>query len=294
MAMIDEIKKFERSVDRTYDLTVLIPTWNNLPYLQNCIDGLRNNSSKNLQIIVFVNEGKDNTIQWLEKQNDLDFLHCRENIGICYSMNACRSLFKSDYIVYMNDDMFPLPGWDKELWNAIVDLNTRAFMLSSTLIEPFDTGNISVQVQDYGRDLENFRKDELIQNAHLHTTPDWSGSTWPPNVIHREVWDLIGGFSVEFSPGMYSDPDISKKLYDAGVRIFKGVGSSLVYHFGSKSTGRIRKNSGRKTFLRKWGISARFFTTNFLNMGRKYSILKDFNITTFQKFLNRIKSIFSA
>ena len=44
---------------------------------------------------------------------------------------------------------------------------------------------------------------------------------------------LVGGMSIEFSPGMYSD--LSKKLYESVVRQFKGVGKSLVYHFYSES-----------------------------------------------------------
>ena len=46
-----------------------------------------------------------------------------------------------------------------------------------------------------------------------------------------ELWDLVGGLSTEYSPGMYSDPDFSKKIYEAGVRIFKGKGRKLGISF---------------------------------------------------------------
>jgi len=66
---------------------------------------------------------------------------------------------------------------------------------------------------------------------------------------------------------MYSDPDFSMKLYQAGVRHFKGVGNSLVYHFGSKSTKRVKKNKGRNTFLMKWGMTANHFSKVYLQTG---------------------------
>ncbi len=102
------------------------------------------------------------------------------------------------------------------------------------------------------------------------TAPPY-GSTWPPIVLHRDLWDLVGGLSIEFSPGMYSDPDLSMKLWQAGVRYFKGLGQSRVYHFGSKSTKRKRMNTGRDLFLMKWGISSSTFTKKHLRRGTPFN-----------------------
>ena len=55
---------------------------------------------------------------------------------------------------------------------------------------------------------------------------DWMGATIPPNIVHRDIWDLVGGYSIEYSPGMYSDPDFTAKLYMCGVRFMKGLQAS--------------------------------------------------------------------
>jgi hypothetical protein len=89
-------------------------------------------------------------------------------------------------------------------------------------------------------------------------------------VVHKDLWDLVGGYSTEFSPGMYSDPDFSMKLWKAGVRIFKGIGSSRLYHFGSKSIGRIKKNKGYYTFIAKWGMAPGTFTRYWLRSGASF------------------------
>ena len=60
------------------------------------------------------------------------------------------------------------------------------------------------------------------------------------------------------------------KLYEAGVRYFKGIDASRAYHFGSKSTRRIQMNNGSKQFLNKWGITSASFTRIFLKRGQKY------------------------
>jgi glycosyltransferase involved in cell wall biosynthesis len=265
--MIENISKYEITRDVNFDFTIFIPTWNNLGFILNCLDSIKKNSMLKIQPIVIINDGKDGTLDWFLNQNEFDYIHSIENIGICYALNIARSLVKSDYIIYANDDMYFLPDWDKNLLLEIQKIGNKAFMLSSTMIEPDDTGNKCISLGNYGKTLADFQEKRLMGEYQQYFRTDWKGSTWPPNVVHRDVWDLVGGFSVEFSPGMYSDPDFSMKLYQAGVRHFKGVGNSLVYHFGSKSTKRVKKNKGRNTFLMKWGMTANHFSKVYLQTG---------------------------
>ena len=274
--------------------SIIIPTWNNLEYLQLCLRSIQQHSRFNHQVILFVNEGSDGTLQWLQEQSaySLEFLHAPENIGICHAMNSCRELVTEEHMVYMNDDMYALPDWDHALWSEIEALDTQKFMVSATLIEPVKTGNTCVVVKDYGKDLPSFRESELLKEFPSLKQSNWQGSTWPPMVLHRETWDLLGGFSAEFSPGMYSDPDLSFKLVEAGGRVFLGVGNSLVYHFGSKSTGRLEKNPGHATFVRKWGITARQFTTRVLRMGEPYlGPIEEPDLRIRKGFVARIKRL---
>src|ERR1700689_3877527 len=86
--------------------SILIPTWNNLAYLKLCIDSIRKNSSYTHQIIVHVNEGTDGTLDWVESQNGIDYSHSKTNVGVCYALNAGRDIVSTNYIVYINDDMY--------------------------------------------------------------------------------------------------------------------------------------------------------------------------------------------
>lgn len=288
--MIENIKKYQNTTKPNYKFSLLIPTWNNIDYLKLCIHSIQNNSFYELQIIVIINEGSDGTIEWVEKQKNIDYIYSKDNIGICYALNISRSLIKSDYVVYINDDMYLLPNWDLELDKEISKIGTKNFMLSSTMIEPIETGNKCVIVKDFGTDLGNFNEELLLKESLNFNKKDWSGSSWPPNILHIDIWDLVGGFSIEYSPGMGSDPDLSRKLYEVGVRYFKGVGTSLVYHFGSKSTKRIKKNNGRNTFLRKWGITQRQFSQRCLNRGNEFTgDIKMPEFSSLEKFVSKLK-----
>lgn len=259
------------------NFTILIPTWNNLELLQNCLESIQSNSALLHQIIIIINEGADGTLAWVQNQKCLDYIYHPKNVGICVGLNSASPYIETDFVLYMNDDMYALPGWDQGLMDEVKKLDHESFMISATMIEPTDTGNACVVVQDYGKKLEEFQKERLLQDYSTLGRPDWNGATWPPNLVHKKMWAAVGGLSEEFSPGMYSDPDLSMKLYQLGVRNFIGKGNSLVYHFGSKSTHRLRGNNGRKIFLNKWGMTARSFFRYVLKMGAKPHVLS-FNI----------------
>lgn len=252
-------------------LSLLIPSWNNLEYLRLCIDSIRRHSVVPLQIIVHVNDGHDGTLEWVKSQPDIDYTHSAENIGVCYALNHARSLARGEYIVYINDDMYVCPGWDTALMDEVRAIGHPWFFLSSTMIEPRATGNPAVIVQDFGSAVAEFREASLLAGYDSLPKNDWMGATWPPNIVHKDVWDLVGGYSVEFSPGLYSDPDFSMKLWTMGVRLYKGVAKSRVYHFMSKSLGRVTLNEGDKTFVRKWGITSGFLTRRMLRRGQPFT-----------------------
>lgn len=251
--------------------SIIIPTWNNLPFIELCVKSILKNSSFQHQIILHINDGSDGTYEWAKYQN-LDFSFSEQNAGICLACNAAASLATADYILYINDDMYVCPEWDKKLFDAIQAYGKDDFYFSGTMIERNVTSGVCVSnPHDYGDSPTNFREAELLNDLPKLKIPDWNGANFPPSVMHRRMWHLIGGFSIEFSPGMYSDPDICRKLWQVGVRNFRGIGDSLVYHFMSKSVARVKKNDGRKQFMKKWGMSSNTFFKHYLKFSNSTS-----------------------
>lgn len=263
--------------DNYSKFSIIVPTWNNLPYLKILINSIERNSEFKHQIIIHVNDGTDGTLEWVRTRG-LDYTHSHDNIGVCWPLNACRALVRTDYIVFLNDDMYMLPEWDIALWEEIKNLGHNYFFLSSTTIEPRVSPHPGIlALFDYGNTPETFREEDLLKDFKSIKGKDWSGATWPPNIVHKDIWDLVGGYSTEYYPGLYSDPDFSMKLYEAGVRYFKGLDASRTYHFGSKSVLRIKSNNGSKQFLNKWGITSASFSRYFLNRGQQFEGELDFN-----------------
>ena len=245
---------------------IIIPTWNNLPYLKLAIQSIKKYSRFDHNIYVHVNEGIDGTLEWLS-ENKINFTYFPVNKGVCEGTNLAASLGHNDYVVYFNDDMIATPEWDTELIIYMYKFNSRKYLLCSTPIEP-QGNNPNCIIQNYGLNYDEFDEKKLIDNIEnlRDLKPDMI-SSWSPMLMPRELWEKIGGFSVEFEPGFGSDPDICKKMYDVGCRDFIGVGRSLIYHFQTKTTGRFRGNNSREIFLNKYGISQDFFVNNVLKRG---------------------------
>jgi hypothetical protein len=87
------------------------------------------------------------------------------------------------------------------------------------------------------------------------------------------------------------------KLWKLGIRLFKGVSNSRVYHFGSKSTQRIIKNNGYYQFIMKWGMTSSVLTKLYLRRGDKYDGLLEEPILNIgiklKNFIKQLGAIFN-
>ena len=254
--------------------SIIIPTFNNFNHLKLCIDSINKNSSFNHEIIVHIN-GSDDLTEHYIKENNYLYTSTQKNVGLCAGVNMAAKKSTTDYIVYAHDDMYFLPKWDYYLTNEINLLPDNLFYLSCTQISHYPKANSEINhiPFDAGKTLADFNETLLLDNYKNLQFYDLQGSHWAPHIIHKDIWNKIGGFSEEFDPGFGSDPDLNMKLWQLGVRIFKGVNNSRVYHFGSLTTRKnyqLVRNNGRKIFLLKWKISIDFFIKYYLYRGSFY------------------------
>ena len=252
--------------------SILIPTYNNLEYLRICLKSLKKNSHFSNQIICHVNIGEDGTTNFLE-ENKLDFSYTSYNAGICEGINQASKLCKYDYYLYAHDDFYFCPKWDDILINEINKIGHNNFYLSGIMM---NEGKIKFNC---GNTPNEFDEQKFLMEYKNHNFYDFQGSTWAPTLVHKQIWNKVGGFSEEFFPGSGSDPDFNMKLWNIGIRIFKGINDCKVYHFGSvvlrkkinaENKGNKFGSIGSKIFLLKWGISIKFFKKFYLRSDTQY------------------------
>ena len=241
--------------------SIIVPTFNNLNYLNFFLSSLKKNSFYDHQIILHINDGSDGTLNFAKK-NKLLFTNSTKNIGLCSSLNKAAELVNSNYILYAHDDMFFCKNWDLYLENEINKFPDNLFYLTGTNVS-VNSGLINF---DCGSAPENFDEKKFDEFCKNDFSKDLQGSHWSPHLIHKDLWKSIGGFSEEFNPGDGSDPDFCMKLWNKNVRVFKTISKFKVYHFSSITTrrGKIKLNNGTKIFTLKYGFNPRYFRKYYL------------------------------
>jgi glycosyltransferase involved in cell wall biosynthesis len=271
--------------------SILIPTFNNINYLKFCIKSIKKNSKFNHQIVCHVNIGDDGTIEYLKKVK-IEYSYTSYNSGICEGINKAAKLAKYEYYLYAHDDFYFCPEWDLILSNEINKIGHNNFYLSGTMM---NQGQIKFNC---GNTPDEFDENKFLNEYKNHNYFDFQGSTWAPSLVHKDTWNKVGGLSEEYFPGSGSDPDFNMKLWNIGIRIYKGINNFKVYHFGSvvlrKKLNKIKKNNkygsrGAKLFLIKWGISIKFFKKFYLKSNTIYEgplTKPDFTLLFFFKLIS--------
>lgn len=85
------------------EVTVLIPNYNGLKFLYDCIDCLKKQSTKDFRILVVDNASSDKSVEWL-KENNIDTLVLDKNYGFAGGVNAGIKEVDTAYTILLNND----------------------------------------------------------------------------------------------------------------------------------------------------------------------------------------------
>ena len=259
--------------------TIVIATWNRLSYLRCLVNSIRENSEWGHRIRIHVNDGSDGTLDWV-RENGIAHTHTDQNVGLPRAANTCALYTSTKWMYLVDDDMYLLRGWDK----ALVDFYEchpfgKKIWLNSLMIEATDSPH-SIKA-DYGSHPIDFRRMRLHldQDKFMGRQPILRGNTLPA-LVSTDFWHEVGGYSQEFSPGIGSEIDLAKKFWDHGCRNFPIVNTSLVYHFGSRTTGCLaeyhKHAENRETqFKRLYGVPVATFREEILQKHKPWEFEVD-------------------
>lgn len=265
--------------------SICLCSWNDLQYLKILVSGLKRNTRLPYELIVHDNGSVDGTEQWL-KENGIKYTRTPTNEGVA-AVNYAVKLAKYDFIVDINADMYPLPGWDLAVLKQIQQFKKEGiekYTISGCLIEPTgdnpeytiayhgDTASLFKEeslLKDFSENFEKYKKQNTIQYSH-------------PIMMPKKLWDEFGGVDTTYFPGYASDHDIAASAYKVGCRNFVMLGSCRVYHFVSKTLSKLPPNLKAKTgndiFQNKWKMTVDEFRKK-LGVAKPYGKVPDRIIT---------------
>lgn len=91
-------------------VSIVIPTFNRFEHLTMCIGKVRQNVSLPVEMIVVDGGSTDGTRDWLSRQTDLQVILEPEREGAVRAFNKGFKAATSPYVMWLNDDAFPLTG----------------------------------------------------------------------------------------------------------------------------------------------------------------------------------------
>ena len=93
-------------------VSIIIPHWNGIDVLSECIDSLNNTEYSNFEIIVVDNASSYDSVNWLKTNHPkINVVENDQNYGYAGGCNRGIGISKGDYIVFLNNDTIHEKDW---------------------------------------------------------------------------------------------------------------------------------------------------------------------------------------
>jgi GT2 family glycosyltransferase len=248
-------------------ITFCIPSKNNLRYLKSSIASIKENSSIEHDIVVYVDMSQDGTEEWLI-ENNIKYLKNKTGtaMGIAYGYNRCIEAANTNVVCMFHADMYMGKGFDINILKHL----TKNSVVSGTRIEPplHPEGKEKI-VMNFGMYPEDFTKEEFnkfVEEAQYTYKDVTTQGIFAPWAIYKDDITSIGMHD-EGLHSYHEDSDIFNRFILSGYKIVQSR-DAFVYHLtcrgGQFQDGiekitldpkfHTMKDSAARNYLRKWGI----------------------------------------
>lgn len=235
----------------TIDIVIL--NYNTCGLLKNILPRvIENSKGDNVNIVVADNHSSDGSADFIqENYPEIELIRIPENMGYAGGYNYCLKNRTADYLVLLNSDAEPAPGWLEALTELaekqpkmgaaqpnIIDFNNRnkfeyagaAGGFMDKYGYPFCRGRIFGNVE--------------VNNGQYEAEMRLFWATGAALFIKREAWEKAGGLDEAFFAHM-EEIDLCWRLQNMGYEIWS-CPASKVYHIGGAT---LSNQSPRKTYL---------------------------------------------
>jgi GT2 family glycosyltransferase len=210
-------------------ITYCIPSKNNLRYLKSSIGSIKENSSQEFDIIVFIDSDNDGTKEWLDKEG-VKYITNESNTpkGIAYGYNRCIEVATTPIVCMFHADMYMAKGFDTAILKYLKPLS----VVSGTRIEPplHPEGKEKI-VKNFGMYPEDFLKTEFNQYTETLVKENSNKTTkgiFAPWAIYKEDITSIGMHDETFH-SYHEDSDIFNRFILNGYELIQ-TWEAYVYH----------------------------------------------------------------
>jgi Predicted glycosyltransferases len=234
-------------------IAVVIPNYNGLIYLKDCLEALRQQTNKDFTTIIVDNNSSDGSLEFIrEHYDEVEIIALAENTGFCGAVNRGIEATSTPYVILLNNDTVVEAEFVAELYQAM-EREKEAFSGQAKMLQLHQPTLIDAAGNYYnalgwafakGKD-----KSKDLYNEECQIFASCAGAA----IYRRTVLDEIGLFD-EKHFAYLEDIDIG---YRARIRGYNNIyiPRAVVFHVGSGTTGsqynqfKIRYSSRNNIYL---------------------------------------------
>lgn len=255
---VEPFAPFAVPSDTTPVVSIVIPVYNQAPHTLACLRALAAYPpSVACEILVIDDGSSDDTVHWLPRIDGLRYERRAANGGFIEACNDGVSRSRGQFVVLLNNDTVPQPGWLDALLETFTQV-PDAGLVGSQLLYP--DGRLqesgAVLLSDgsgwsYGR----FESADDPRFTYRRDTHYCSGAAV---MVRRAVWDSLGGLDVRYRPAYYEDADLAMRVRARGLRVLVQPASRVVHDEGTSHGTDIRTGlkahqvRNRAVFAERW------------------------------------------
>lgn len=236
------------------EATVIIPTYNRLTVLKNCLSKLTHQTTKDFEILLIDDCSSDGTTEYIKSSNfpNLRYFRLKEHHGPYYARNLAIRQAKGEIIIFVDSDVIVFPDFVED--HIKIHKKREDLVVQGMVKHVKSPGDVNM-------------KGYYIPNALCLRTFITQNTS-----VRRKYLIATGGFE-RFGPEMgYKDIDMGFKLMDLGLKWCYGIRKCKAFHIDGETT----EENLIKTF-NKWtkqGSSAYFFVQKWGKRGERYARIK--------------------
>ncbi|MDQ2785419.1 MAG: glycosyltransferase [Chloroflexota bacterium] len=232
--------------------SIIVPLFNRVLFTTICVRALMAVADRwdETEVILVDNGSQDGTAAFLTTL-DATFRIVRNerNMGFAHACNQGAAAARGDYLIFLNNDTVPQPGWLTALAGAM-DGPCVPVVVGARLLFPDDT----VQHAGLGFNAQHepihlFYGEEASEAARQsRAVPAITGACL---LVARDRFLAAGGFDEGYVNG-FEDLDFCCRMRKEGGTVWY-VAESILYHFESASDGRYRSDvANADRFQSRW------------------------------------------
>lgn len=239
-------------------VSVIIPAFNNAAYTRQCLKAVAANTSyPAFEVIVVDNGSSDETPAMLATRKGIHVIRNAQNLGFTQACNQGAQAATGEYLLFLNNDTIPLPGW---LTSLVRQLDTApwAGAVGSRLIYPDNTLQEAAAVVHRDGTASNFGRHDHPARPRYNRPCEVDYCSGASLLVRADLFRQLGGFDMRYSPAYYEETDLCFALRERGKAVLYEPASTVV-HFGSTTAGldpakgyRRYLAVNRNTFVGKW------------------------------------------